>query len=88
MTDTNVYPDTYTVANVEEHVGREFGPSVPVTVDQERISSDPARNLSHGPKLEKIFTRFGGHNGFFNSFPASVHSEVLAVDRFKRSLKL
>jgi acyl dehydratase len=37
MTDTNAYPDTYTVANVEEHVGREFGPSVPVTVDQERI---------------------------------------------------
>lgn len=30
-------PETYTAANIEQHVGRIFGPSDPITVDQERI---------------------------------------------------
>ena len=30
-------PERYTAANIEQHVGRIFGPSDPITVDQERI---------------------------------------------------
>ncbi len=37
MSDGNTFPESYTVANIEEHVGRTFGPSTPVTVDQDRI---------------------------------------------------
>lgn len=37
MSENKTFPDTYTVENVEEHVGRTFGPSTPVTVDQPRI---------------------------------------------------
>ncbi|WP_170789236.1 MaoC family dehydratase [Ruegeria lacuscaerulensis] len=37
MTQTKNFPDAYTVENIEDHVGRVFGPSDPVTVDQERI---------------------------------------------------
>lgn len=37
MSDENTFPDSYTPENMEQHVGRVFGPSNPVTVDQARI---------------------------------------------------
>ncbi|WP_170755788.1 MaoC family dehydratase [Ruegeria lacuscaerulensis] len=37
MSDDKTFPIDYTVENIEQHVGRTFGPSTPVTVDQDRI---------------------------------------------------
>lgn len=37
MSTEKTFPDSYTLENMEQHVGRTFGPSDAVTVDQARI---------------------------------------------------
>ncbi|MDA4845144.1 MaoC family dehydratase [Hoeflea poritis] len=32
------YPDSYTLENIEEHIGRTFGPGSPIPVGQDRIN--------------------------------------------------
>ncbi len=85
--DLEAYFDAYRI-KPDDFVDCETAVTLITSDDDPIVSSDPARMLNHGPKLERVFTRFGGHNGFFDRFPASVHSEALAVERFKRSLKL
>jgi predicted alpha/beta-fold hydrolase len=45
-----------------------------------------AQSLPEDPGLERIFTRHGGHNGFFSVFPHVAFSEDVAVNRFLASL--
>lgn len=65
MTGETTFPDSYTVANIEEHVGRTFGPSDPVTVDQARIQGFADVTGDHqwihvDPERAKAQSPFGG----------------------------
>ena len=67
------------------------GAAVPVTLltalDDPIVRPQYAQGLTDGPGFERIFTRHGGHNGFYTRFPAQVFSDHLAVDRFTRDLR-
>ena len=64
---------------------------IPVTLmssdDDPIVLSAPARALWEGPNLDKIFTQYGGHNGFFNQSLDDVLSERIAAEQFLCSLK-
>lgn len=54
-------------------------------VDDPIVRSIHAEGLAASATLDPIFTRFGGHNGFFSRFPHHAFSEALAVQRFQQS---
>lgn len=85
--DLDAYFDAYRI-KPEDFVDSVAEVTLLTSDDDPIVSSGPARALKDGPKFERVFTRFGGHNGFFERFPASVHSETLAIERFRQSLKL
>jgi predicted alpha/beta-fold hydrolase len=63
---------------------------VPVTLlsaqDDPIVPPASARTLADGPNLERIFTRYGGHNAFFERFPKRTFSDRIALERFAQRL--
>lgn len=64
---------------------------VPITlltaVDDPIVRWSYAHALPETAALEPIFTRFGGHNGFFSRFPTQAYSDDVAVQRFQQSMR-
>ena len=64
--------------------------NIPVTLltakDDPIVSVNSARALDEGPNFERVFTSYGGHNGFFERFPRQVFSEQVALARFKKAM--
>ena len=54
--------------------------------DDPIVSADSARALEDGPGFERIFTAYGGHNGFFKRFADKIYSEQIAIDRFSTAM--
>lgn len=65
--------------------------NVPVTLltakDDPIVSVNSARALDEGPQFERVFTSYGGHNGFFERFPGQVFSEQIAANRFTTAMR-
>ncbi len=61
---------------------------VPITLltamDDPIVRWNYAHALPQTAALEPIFTRFGGHNGFFARFPTQAFSDEVAVQRFRQ----
>ncbi len=54
--------------------------------DDPIVRSVHAESLPEDPALERLFTTYGGHNGFFSSFPRRAFNEEVALNRFTASL--
>lgn len=54
--------------------------------DDPIVSANSARVLDDGPGFERIFTAYGGHNGFFKRFANQIYSEQIAIDRFTKKM--
>lgn len=83
--DLDSYFDAYRI-KPDDFVDAAINVTILQSDDDPIVPSGAARGLRGDPKLERIFTNFGGHNGFFERFPQTVYSEQIAVDRFARSL--
>lgn len=81
--------DSY-FAGYRIHAGDFTGCPARVTLlsaqDDPIVRAIHAERLPEDPGLERVFTRFGGHNGFFSRFPQGAFSEEIAVNRFAASL--
>ncbi|WP_425046499.1 alpha/beta fold hydrolase [Primorskyibacter sp. S87] len=55
-------------------------------LDDPIVRSIHAQRLSESAALEPIFTRHGGHNGFFSRFPSQAFSDDVAVKKFRQSV--
>ena len=85
FSSAKMYFDAYKI-NKNDFAKGNVAVTLMTAKDDPIVSVNSTLALAEGPHFERVYTNYGGHNGFFERFPTKVFSEQIALARFSKMI--